>query len=235
MPRPEHLPDPESLDSDPEGVDAPGRDEVSTNNHIHRRRLLQLGLLVGATACSGEVTVSLSSPERSSTSDANAATGSESGGEPVLDPFGPLPVGTLDDLAARLRGNAPVSLPEADAWLVAYPGEHVEAAKAVYPESVHPGLDAGLLVLHWKCTHLGCRVPACETSGIFECPCHGSIYSAVGEYRAGPAPRGLDLFPLVFEGSSVQIDRGGIERGLSRDVDITGSAATGPSCLEPGE
>ena len=33
-----------------------------------------------------------------------------------------------------------------------------------------------LYAISQKCPHLGCHVPYCETSGRFECPCHGSIY-----------------------------------------------------------
>ena len=32
-----------------------------------------------------------------------------------------------------------------------------------------------------KCTHLGCRVPFCESSSQFECPCHGSVFNRAGE------------------------------------------------------
>ena len=34
----------------------------------------------------------------------------------------------------------------------------------------------------------------------FECPCHGSKYNRVGEKQGGPAPRGLDRFPLEVVG-----------------------------------
>ena len=63
------------------------------------------------------------------------------------------------------------------------------------------GLVAGgLMALYQRCVHLGCKVPFCITSQWFECPCHGSKYNRAGEYRLGPAPRGLDRFPLTVEG-----------------------------------
>ena len=33
-----------------------------------------------------------------------------------------------------------------------------------------------LFALSQKCPHLGCHVPFCESSGRFECPCHGSVF-----------------------------------------------------------
>jgi Rieske Fe-S protein len=33
-----------------------------------------------------------------------------------------------------------------------------------------------LFALSQKCPHLGCQVPFCESSGRFECPCHGSVF-----------------------------------------------------------
>ena len=57
-----------------------------------------------------------------------------------------------------------------------------------------PGMEQGYVALYQKCVHLGCRVPWCQTSQWFECPCHGSKYNRVGEKRGGPAPRGLDRF-----------------------------------------
>ncbi len=44
--------------------------------------------------------------------------------------------------------------------------------------------------LYQRCVHLGCRVPFCNSSKWFECPCHGSKYNEAGEYQLGPAPRG---------------------------------------------
>jgi cytochrome b6-f complex iron-sulfur subunit len=48
-----------------------------------------------------------------------------------------------------------------------------------------------------KCPHLGCQVPQlCDQSQWFECLCHGSKYSVLGEKRDGPAPRGMDRFEV---------------------------------------
>ena len=53
-----------------------------------------------------------------------------------------------------------------------------------------------IYALSQKCPHLGCRVPFCDSSGRFECPCHGSKYDIGGEWIEGPAPRGMDRFDL---------------------------------------
>ncbi len=55
-----------------------------------------------------------------------------------------------------------------------------------------------LFALSQKCPHLGCRIPDyCGTPGRFSCPCHGSVFDLGGEHVKGPAPRGMDRFPLT--------------------------------------
>jgi cytochrome b6-f complex iron-sulfur subunit len=68
-----------------------------------------------------------------------------------------------------------------------------------------PLQDRSVLALWRKCPHLGCQVPQlCDVSFWFECLCHGSKYSILGEQRAGPAPRGMDHFPIsVADGAYV--------------------------------
>ena len=69
----------------------------------------------------------------------------------------------------------------------------------------------GLVAVYQRCVHLGCRVPWCNTSQGFECPCHGSKYNMVGEYYAGPAPRNLDRFIVnVNSSGKFIIDTGSI-------------------------
>ncbi|MFL2696462.1 MAG: ubiquinol-cytochrome c reductase iron-sulfur subunit [Candidatus Actinomarina sp.] len=69
----------------------------------------------------------------------------------------------------------------------------------------------GLVAVYQRCVHLGCRVPWCNTSQGFECPCHGSKYNMVGEYYAGPAPRNLDRFIVnVNTSGKFIIDTGSI-------------------------
>ena len=65
--------------------------------------------------------------------------------------------------------------------------------------------DRSVLALWRKCPHLGCQVPQlCDASQWFECLCHGSKYTVLGEKRDGPAPRGMDHFPVtVVDGAYV--------------------------------
>jgi cytochrome b6-f complex iron-sulfur subunit len=56
-------------------------------------------------------------------------------------------------------------------------------------------------------------VPWVTASGEFKCPCHGSIYNVIGEYQSGPAPRGMDRFPIVIENDHVMVDTSTIVEG----------------------
>ena len=64
----------------------------------------------------------------------------------------------------------------------------------------------GVLVMSWRCTHLGCTVPWVTAEGKFDCPCHGSIYNEKGEVLAGPAPRPLDLYPAEIVNNELIVD-----------------------------
>ncbi|MGH2444844.1 MAG: ubiquinol-cytochrome c reductase iron-sulfur subunit [Candidatus Limnocylindria bacterium] len=68
-----------------------------------------------------------------------------------------------------------------------------------------PPVERSVLALWRKCPHLGCQVPQlCDQSQWFECLCHGSKYTVLGEKRDGPAPRGMDRFPMsAAEGAYV--------------------------------
>jgi cytochrome b6-f complex iron-sulfur subunit len=66
--------------------------------------------------------------------------------------------------------------------------------------------DGGFLALSSKCTHLGCSVPWSEATRTFPCPCHASTFDLRGEVLSPPAPRALDLFPVVIEGGIVKVD-----------------------------
>ncbi len=92
----------------------------------------------------------------------------------------------------------------------------------------------GIMALYQRCTHLGCRVPFCGSSQWFECPCHGSKYNTAGEYKLGPAPRGLDRFRVRIEGEEVFVDTSEIILGPPRGTDTTGKPIAGPFCVAPG-
>jgi cytochrome b6-f complex iron-sulfur subunit len=93
----------------------------------------------------------------------------------------------------------------------------------------------GLRALYQKCPHLGCRVPFCQSSGRFECPCHGSVYNLIGEYVSGPAPRGMDRFGISISGDGrVQVDTANVVEGPPQGVLSGPTTATGPSCNAGG-
>ena len=88
-----------------------------------------------------------------------------------------------------------------------------------------------LLALSQKCPHLGCKVPFCESSGRFECPCHGSVFDIGGEYITGPSPRGMDRYPLSVKGGHVIADTGTLDAGPDRGARKYFSKPKGPSCI----
>lgn len=99
---------------------------------------------------------------------------------------------------------------------------------------VYEGLvEGGLMALYQKCVHLGCRVPFCQVSQWFECPCHGSKYNRVGEWEDGPAPRGLDRFPVRLVNGTVQVDTGTArdQNGPPRGTDTIEQNPEGPFCV----
>jgi cytochrome b6-f complex iron-sulfur subunit len=116
-------------------------------------------------------------------------------------------------------------------WVTEYPADSLENARAVYSPPELAGMEAGVLALFQTCPHLGCRVPECESSQWFECPCHGSRYNRVGEKRGGPAPRGMDRFAMTIEGGALVADTGVRIQGPAIGVNTTGQEPEGPSCL----
>jgi cytochrome b6-f complex iron-sulfur subunit len=141
----------------------------------------------------------------------------------------------LEDLKATFEADkAPVYVPEAKSYLQPYPTDPavLAAAAGVYSGDVLAGMEQGIVALWQTCPHLGCRVPWCQTSQWFECPCHGSKYNRVGEKTGGPAPRGMDRFGVLIGGDgSVQIDTGTTVEGPAIGTDTTGQNAEGPFCV----
>ena len=98
--------------------------------------------------------------------------------------------------------------------------------------SVYAGITAeGLMALYQKCAHLGCRVPFCQASQWFECPCHGSKYNEAGEYKFGPAPQGLWRFKVTVDGGVVTVDTSTQIDGPPRGTDTINQAPEGPFCV----
>jgi cytochrome b6-f complex iron-sulfur subunit len=141
-------------------------------------------------------------------------------------------VGSLSDINnAITNGNGFAYFPEGRMWITAYPSSGLEKARDAYGDAELAGMEEGIIALYQKCVHLGCRVPSCNTSQWFECGCHGSQYNQAGEFKAGPAPRGLDRFPVSVTGGSVSVDTGVIIQGPPRGTNTTGQEAEGPHCV----
>lgn len=138
---------------------------------------------------------------------------------------------TKSEIKAQLsQTKQPVYYAPGRVYLVAY--NEADDDAGIYTEA---GLTVdGLMALYQRCVHLGCRVPFCETSQWFECPCHGSKYNRAGEYRAGPAPRGLDRFPIEVDGEVVTVNTGIIQTGPPRGTNTTGQDPEGPFCVGAG-
>ena len=88
-----------------------------------------------------------------------------------------------------------------------------------------------LRALSQKCPHLGCRVPFCDSSGRFECACHGSIYDLGGERIAGPTPRGMDQFAVSVEADQLMVDLGSLKNGPDPGANAYVKPPKGPSCI----
>jgi cytochrome b6-f complex iron-sulfur subunit len=128
-------------------------------------------------------------------------------------------------------------VPQGRMWLTEYPANAVVKAQSAYSffPKVEQGLNAGVVALFQTCPHLGCRVPECATSQWFECPCHGSQYNQVGEKKGGPAPRGMDRFPMeVTAANELIVDTGDVIQGPPIGTNTTGQEAEGPNCLSSG-
>jgi len=148
----------------------------------------------------------------------------------------PVVVGDLEELRSQIiqpDGTAiPLFLAKAQAWLIPFdvtlqPGSQYDGL----PILIGGDNEPGLMALWQRCPHLGCRVPSCESSQGFECPCHGSKYNLHGEYEAGPAPRNMDRFAVeVGESGELTILTGEIFE-TARSQSKTVNYPQGPFCV----
>jgi cytochrome b6-f complex iron-sulfur subunit len=144
-------------------------------------------------------------------------------------------VGGVEDLLSSIRDTRePHYVAAGRFYITPYPQDALPKAETTYSASVLPGMRAGVVALYQKCPHLGCRVPFCSTSQWFECGCHGSQYNRVGEKKAGPAPRGMDQFPIEVNGGSATVDTGLLIQGQAIGTNTTGQEAEGPHCVGAG-
>lgn len=150
---------------------------------------------------------------------------------------GKVNVGKKDDILASIRSNSGFFYSSsARSYVTVYPSEALPKAKGVKEYApILAGLEEGIIASYQKCPHLGCRVPQCNSSQWFECPCHGSQYNRVGEKKGGPAPRGMDHFAITVSGSGdVVIDTSTVFPGVAIGVNTSGQEAEGPHCITGG-
>jgi len=144
----------------------------------------------------------------------------------------------LPDSAAEIadgieEARAPYEYPAGRMYIVVW-DPSVQGAEEQYGEDHAILADGrGLMALYQKCVHLGCRVPWCQSSQWYECPCHGSKYNKWGEWVSGPAGRGLDRFPSqVNEAGEYLVNTGTVLTGPARTARVLQQEAEGPNCVD---
>src|SRR5262245_50006 len=142
-------------------------------------------------------------------------------------------VGSEDDAKQQFDKKLPFYNAAARTYIQPYPKEDIPKAKKVYDPRIVAGMEAGYVALYQKCVHLGCRVPWCDSSQWFECPCHGSKYNRVGEKKRCPAPRALDRFVVQVPGGETAVgpSQWSVVRGAPSGTDTTGQTAEGALCV----
>ena len=141
-------------------------------------------------------------------------------------------VGKISDIKSEIEANDGfLYQPEGRMWITEYPAAALPKAESVYSPAELTGMKVGLVALYQKCPHLGCRVPSCNSSQWFECPCHGSQYNQVGEKKGGPAPRGMDRFAMEVSGDTFIVNTGQVIGGPPIGTNTTGQEAEGPNCI----
>ena len=108
--------------------------------------------------------------------------------------------------------NTVIEVPQARAYLTKVNGEVVAFSEV--------------------CSHLGCRVPFCDSSGQFECPCHGSVFNRGGDFISGPAPRGMDQYGVEIVDGVVEINTEDFITGPPPGTETIIEPPKGPSCTE---
>lgn len=127
---------------------------------------------------------------------------------------GQIALGSAADINAaqpKWKNGEPYIYTKARLFLVNVPaGESLVLGK---PVNI-PDPKGQVLALYRKCPHLGCQIPQlCDKSHWFECLCHGSKYTILGEKRDGPAPRGMDRFNVSVAGGVYSVDTSKIITG----------------------
>ena len=149
----------------------------------------------------------------------------------------PIKAGSVDSLKAEVIQGAkvvPKFVPAAQSWIVPFDMADFEGSSFEETPFVVAGGESdgvGLMALWQRCVHLGCRVPSCESSQGFECPCHGSKYNRHGEYEDGPAPRNLDRFAVSVDDAGQFVINTGTVVPTARAKNKTVAYPQGPFCV----
>lgn len=141
--------------------------------------------------------------------------------------------GSIDDIKQQIQTtNQPFYLGSGRFYVVPYNGSGKDEATGVdYYSEGYLVKGVGLMALYQRCVHLGCRVPFCQQSQWFECPCHGSKYNKAGEYQLGPAPTGLQRFPITVSSNQLMVDTSTLNPGPPRGTDTIHEPPQGPFCV----
>jgi Rieske Fe-S protein len=144
-------------------------------------------------------------------------------------------IGSVKKVRAQLAQVHQLYVPEARAYLMPVNASDLKLVKSLLTKEELSGASHGFLALHQKCPHLGCKIPFCESSGWFECPCHGSQFAPTSERRAGPAPSGMSRRNVVVRAGRVGIDLASTHAGFATTSSVTTNAAfsgpNGPHCV----
>jgi cytochrome b6-f complex iron-sulfur subunit len=134
---------------------------------------------------------------------------------------GKVKIGTLEDLklqnsALPISDGFPAYVAEARAYIVLIDPGHQRFVAG--EDTSGAGNAMNVRALYQRCPHLGCKPNPCLKNFWFECPCHGSRYDRLGIKAAGPqygpAPRSMDRFSAIVDGSGVlTLDTGKITLG----------------------
>ncbi len=130
-------------------------------------------------------------------------------------------IGTLDDVksansALPIDEGFPAYYSSAKAFVIL-----VDPSQQRFVQGEDPtgdGTPVNVRALYQRCPHLGCKPNPCLKNFWLECPCHGSRYDRLGIKAAGqaygPAPRSMDRFGVIVDGSGVlTVDTGKLTLG----------------------
>lgn len=143
-------------------------------------------------------------------------------------------IGARSRVLDRLAHGEPLQFGEGRRafYVVAFPEASVATALDSYPAETRPALSLGVLALSKRSPHLGLRLGWCQTSEWFEDPAHGEKFSGVGENTEGPAPRGMDLYPVrLRDDDHLIVNTETLLLGVPVGTHTVDAAPAGPTCV----